>query len=265
MASESLKTPKKRLPDVHHPRQSQGVFWPFALALVTASAAPEAAPSERLVDRVVAEVGGTVITLSELEFETRLVLLKARGPEVAWAARLEPELLSAVLHSIVHRELLLAEVRRLQLRDPDPEIVDRAADELESRFVSAGDFSRFLERVGIKDAQDTQRVPAALAAILKAELLVERFLDVRIRLNTDPTREEVRACFDKNASKLGGRSFETLRERIAQRIREEREQRALESLVEQLAKRTEVVYLQPFEPPDPDREKVENLELSCLN
>ncbi len=245
------------------------VLVPLVLALSAASAAPDAKSQtdERLVDQVVAEVGGTVVTLSELEFETRLVLLKARGAEVAWSAALTPELLSAVLHSIVSRELLLGEVRRLQLRDPDPAVIDRAVGELASRFVSAGDFDRFLERVGLKDVQDDAgRAPAALTAILKAEILVERFLDVRVRLNADATPDEIAACYEKNADKFDGRPLSELDERLAQRIREEKEARALENLVEQLEKRTNVLYLPPFEPPSDDDGAPEekDLELKCL-
>lgn len=239
----------------------------LVFALCAASAAPDTTSKddERLVDQVVAEVGGTVITLSELEFETRLVLLKARGAEVAWSAALTPDLLAAVLHSIVSRELLLGEVRRLQLRDPDPAILDRAVGELESRFVSAGDFDRFLERVGLKDVGDPERTPAALLAIVKAELLVERFLDVRVRLSADATPGEIAACYEKNVDKLDGRPLPELEKRLAQRIREEKEARALEDLVEQLEKRTNVLYLPPFEPPSERADETPDLELKCLS
>ncbi|MEO1339025.1 MAG: hypothetical protein AAFV29_25505, partial [Myxococcota bacterium] len=105
---------------------------PGALSVVTALAM-FGAPAEvetstvgfRLVDLVVADVDGAIITYSELLAEANLVLLKTRGIRVARSARLNRDLLRAILSSMVHRELLLAEIRRLQLRPVDGAEVDR--------------------------------------------------------------------------------------------------------------------------------------------
>jgi hypothetical protein len=217
----------------------------------------KAPPRDRLVDMVVAEVGGTVVTLSELVAETRLVLLRTRGPDVAWSAELSPRLLGAVLRNVVHRNLLLAEVKRLQLRDPDPEDVDRAGVALRRAFATSGDFDRFLERAGFRDAgSEVRALPPLLVAILKAELLAERFLDVRVRLDLDVPDDEVEACYEKNVARLGGRPLEKVRARIVDRLRYEKERAGYEALIVRLEGRTEVVYIPPFErtplPPDDD-------------
>lgn len=233
-------------------------------ALAQSDPTAPAPRADRLVDMVVAEVGTTVVTLSELVAQTRLVLLRTRGPDIAWSADITPPLLSAVLESIVNRELLLAEVKRLQLRDPDPAVLERAATQLAARFATPGDFDRFLERAGFRDiGADSSEMPPALVAILKAELLAERFLDVRVRLNAQASVEEITACYEKNRGRFDGRPITEVQGRIGQRIREQKEQRALELLIEQLEERTPIVYLPPFERRTAPV-AVETLGLSCL-
>src|SRR5215831_13043573 len=94
-----------------------------ALAAAAIGAEPAPKPDYHLVDMVVAQVDATVITLSRLVAETRLVLLREADAEVARASTLSQGLLNTVLKLIVQRELLLGEVRRLKLRDiPDIEV-----------------------------------------------------------------------------------------------------------------------------------------------
>ena len=131
--------------------------WLVAGQTSTATAAsPGSSDTEeaRLVDMVVADVDGAVVTYSELLSEANLLLLESRGARVARAARLSQNLLRAVLQSMVHRELLLGEIRRLQLRAIDGAEVDRRLVELRRRFDNEAGWQSFLIAAGFRDPDD---------------------------------------------------------------------------------------------------------------
>jgi hypothetical protein len=209
-------------------------------------------PEYRLIDMVVAEVDSTVITFSELVAETRLVLIRTGGPELARAGSLSQSLLSAVLRSIVVRELILGEVRRLKLRDvPEPE-VKKAIEHVRSQFVSPSDYQRFLEKSGfLEPGAEMLRAldaPPSLVAVVTQELLVERFLDVRVRRNVAVRESEVVLCYEANKERIG-RPYAEVKNQVRLRFEEQRADRALEALVDQLERRATVRYSPSFEPP----------------
>jgi hypothetical protein len=232
----------------------------FALLIALDPAGAQEAsakPEHHLVDMVVAQVDSTVITFSELVAETRLVLLKTGGAELARAGNLSESLFSAVLRSMVVRELVLGEVRRLKLRDvPDTEIKG-ALDALRRRFVTAADFERFLEKSGFSEPGARRSgdldAPPSLIAIVTADLEVERFLDVRVRRNIIVRESEVVACHDANAALFRDRSTEEARAEIRTRLEDQQRERALLSLISTLEKRAAIRYTPGFEPPAPTR------------
>ena len=105
---------------------------------------PQEPQEERLVDMVVAQVDATVITFSELMAETRLVLLRTRGLELARSGAISEPLMLSLLRSIVHRELILGEVRRLNLQVPEEE-VERTIAALRRKFPTPEDYQRFMD------------------------------------------------------------------------------------------------------------------------
>lgn len=205
-----------------------------------------------LVDAVAARVNARVITLSELIAEARLALLRTRGPRVAATGAMTEALLAAVLRATVHRELLLTEIRRLNLREVPDEEVRRAALALERRFATRAQFERFLEHAGFRgsgppaEEAHEPELPSLLGSILRAEREVERFLDVRIRLEEPIDPAELRACYDANAERFEGLGFADVRPRIKEALERQREQASFESLLEQLEARADVQYLPPF-------------------
>jgi hypothetical protein len=214
---------------------------------------------ERVVDMMVAQVDSSVITWSELVAEARLALLRRRGPEAARTAVLNDELLASVLRTMMSRELLLAEARRLQLRDPTDAEVDRALGELESRFEAAGDFKRFLMRIGFSVKNDKERAPAGLLAIVQAEIKVEAFLALVIRQNAaEIGKEAVARCVADHQ----GAIFESDAKEIL--MRQEQTAR-LRALIAQLEKKAAIRYDERFrqdsvlgpDTPDPDEIRCE--------
>lgn len=232
------------------------VALPIAMGLFLAAPPPGDAPPDteeyRLVDMMVAQVDTTVITLSELLAEARLVLLRTRGPEIARTAPITEDFLHAVLRSMLNRELLLGEARRLQLREVAEAEVDAGIEELRSRFSSSADYVRFLERIGFgpprSAAGHTSRgAPPGLVAIVRAELLVTRFINLRIRPAVVVRDSEVLRCYELNRAILGGEPLTAVRPVIEQNLRERRQDAALRELLGQLEKRASLRLAASFD------------------
>lgn len=240
-----------------------------------AQGAAAGAPDEaRLVDMVVAQVDTTVITWSELLAETRLVMLRSRGPEFARSGAITEPLLQAVLRSIVSRELLLSEARRLHLRDVAEADVQGVLGEIGALFETPGDHQRFLERIGFSTpvrrpsaAPDPQVAPPGLVAVLRAELQVARFIQLRIRPGIVLREADVQRCYELNRHLLGDEPLAGVRPLIERALRQARSDAALAALVAQLERRTTVRYSAGFELPPMGRPEEaaprDALELRC--
>jgi hypothetical protein len=137
-----------------------------ALAGGATAQAPEGARAgeaqRTLIDGVAAVVERRVITTSEVEAEARLVLLERAGPEVA-LRRLDPELVAAVLDTIVAQELLALEARRsgVVTREVD---IDKAVGSLRAKAGDAEAARRFFARAGADEELLRGRARRDLAA-----------------------------------------------------------------------------------------------------
>jgi hypothetical protein len=223
----------------------------------------------RLVDMVVAQVDTSVVTYSELLAETRLVVLRTRGPELARSGAFDEQLLKAVLRSIVSRELLLREARRLQLREVSQAEVEAAIAEIQGRFQTAGDYQRFLERIGLAPQSGDGRTgpPPALVAIVRAELQVARFINLRVRPGVAVRESDLQRCYEANRHLLGGEELAAVRPLIERALREERSDSAIDTLVTQLEKKATLRFAPGFDPPPAGasrpRKDDRALELRC--
>lgn len=229
------------------------------LALSAQAEAPVGSDAH-LVEMVVAQVDSTAITLSEVMAQTRLVLLRSRGLDVARTAVISRPLMLAVLRSMVHRELLLGEVRRLNLQAPQEE-VDKTLAAIRRQFPTPEDYERFMDATGFRDpvTKDT----SLLSGVVRGELQAERYLDLRVRLNVAILEGEMRRCYQANEQRFFGRTFAEMRPRIELELREQREQKALASLIEQLEGRSKIRFAPGFEPPPPAREDEEGVGFVC--
>jgi len=208
-------------------------------------AAPPAFAEEqpwRRVDHVVAEVGQAVVTRSELESEARLALLRARGPQVARTVALGEPLLRSVLKSMAQRELLLAEARRLSIREASQEEVDQRVQALFAAFSSRSDALRFFERVGFSVPPELEpgRAPPGLVDQVRAEVQVIRFVELRVRPSVIVKPSDVEACYTVNRARFGAIPLEEARRTIEATLREAASDRALTAILTQLEKKTPV-------------------------
>jgi hypothetical protein len=210
-----------------------------------------------LVDMVVAEIDGASITRSELAAETRLVLLRTRGVEVAQTAEATPDLERAVLRSMVHRALVLAEVERLHRSVPEDEVA-RALGQVRRVFASPEDFDRFMIGAGFRDPVSGDL--SLLESVVRSELRVARYLEAKVRVTTD--ERELERCYQANVDRFFGRSFAEMKPRIALALGEQKKHAAVRELITSLEGRAKIRYAPGFEPGAlPDR--ADGMGLRC--
>jgi hypothetical protein len=120
------------------------------------------------IDRVLAVVGGQLITLSDVTAATDLGLQTGEGAA-------DP--VRGVLSKLIDRELALAEVERYAPAEPDAAMVDREVERVRQRFASPATFDAALARSGIDEQH--------LRETLRQDLRTRAYLDQRFGTATD--------------------------------------------------------------------------------
>jgi hypothetical protein len=136
-------------------------------ALVVAALVPAMLRAET-IDRVLALVGGQLITLSDV---TAAIDLGLQSPGAA------PDPVRAVLSRLIDRELILAEVDRYAPAEPTTEAVDREVERVRQRFASPAAFDAALTRSGIDEKH--------LRETLRQDLRTRAYLDQRFSTAAD--------------------------------------------------------------------------------
>jgi hypothetical protein len=121
-----------------------------------------------VIDRVLAVVGGSLITLSDVNAAYELGL-------VAPPKSTDP--IRAVLSSLIDRELELAEVDRYAPPEPSAADVDREVQNIRMRFASAAAFENVLAQSGIDLAH--------LRETLREDLRIHAYLEQRFSASED--------------------------------------------------------------------------------
>ncbi len=207
---------------------------------VAAQAAParELAPRDHglgpVIDEVVLSVGERFVTRSELELEARVVLLMGGGAQGAFAS-IPGDTVASVLDYVVNQLLILKEVDRLRVFEVDTEEVGSEY----ARFVAA-----FEDPTALDDFLHALDVgPKRIAAILRRNLRVQRYLESRVRLTVRVAEDEVVAFFVENSERFADRSLEEMREAIRGYLFRERFEAAVQELMDDLRARTEIRVL----------------------
>jgi hypothetical protein len=170
------------------------------------------APSAQVLDRVVAVVDDQVLTLSALEFETRVALVE-RGGIQASEAPLDEEVLRGALELALSQRVQVLDADRLQAFPADPQEVQARYARLVERFGGEPALQAFLAR----HEMETE----GLFALLERSVRAEHILDSRIRLRAQVSEAEVRRYYEANAAQLGG-SYELMRAAVRERLVRER-------------------------------------------
>jgi hypothetical protein len=118
--------------------------------------------SAEIIDRLLAVVGGQLITLSDVTAARDLGLQSADGAA-------DP--VRAILSKLIDRELVLAEVDRYAPPQPTAEAIALEVERIRARFASADALASALARSGIDERQ--------LREIIRQDLRIRAYLDQR--------------------------------------------------------------------------------------
>lgn len=186
----------------------------LALGVLFAGApgGPGALAAEQVLDRVVAVVGGQVLTLSELEFEARVALVQRGGVRAAEES-LDEHALQSALELSINQRLLVAGADRLRAFTAERSEVEGRLRLFRERFEDEPALLSFLAR---HDADLDQ-----LLAVLERGVRAERILDSRIRLRAQVGEAEARRYWEGHKAALGT-SYDAVREALKERLMRER-------------------------------------------
>ena len=165
-----------------------------------------ASAADQVLDRVVAQVDGQVITLSDLRFEARVAMVERGGVALADAPLDETALRSALELAIVQRAAG-AEADRLGSFPLEAADVEARLQRFEGRFANRGAVELFLRSSGADESQ--------LRDVLGRSLRAERALDARVRLRAQVNEGDVRRAWEA-AGRQG--SFEDARSALREQL-----------------------------------------------
>ena len=134
----------------------------WTLCLYCAVCVSPAIASAEIIDRVLAVVGGVVITQSDATAAHELGLVNIGETD-------DP--LAFALAKLIDRQLMLTEVERYSPPDPPEEAVDRLVQSVRAKFPSAEAYMAALNRSGVDEAR--------LRQILRDQIRIDVYLDQR--------------------------------------------------------------------------------------
>lgn len=199
----------------------------LAVCLVTASFSLAAA---ELVDRVLAVVSGTVITLSDARIATAF-----KAVDTAGAA--DP--IAATLRWLIDRQLVLDEVSRFDTAATDEERVANGLARIRAAFPSDDAFALALERLGLDQAATRRWVDDTIR--------MQDYLARRFDTMFPPTDEELLDYYTRNRARFsrGGvpLSFDDARTVVREVLQQERQRQAVDSWLARLRRRANITEI----------------------
>jgi parvulin-like peptidyl-prolyl isomerase len=186
--------------------------------------------SAQIIDRVLAVVDGSPITLSDVNAAVTFGLVAA--PRQADGDR-------AALDAVIDRRLQLIEVNRYLPPEPTAEAIDARLAEIRQRFASVDAFQAALQETGMSAID--------LRAAVRDSLRISSYLGQRFRAGYQPGEDEVLAYYRSHQPDFvrGGavRPFAEVRDEARQRLIESRTDTLIHDWVATLRRRVDVTLL----------------------
>jgi hypothetical protein len=194
-------------------------------------AAAAATARADVVDRVLASVGGRIVTLSDVRAARELGLV----PDDAAAADSR-----AVLERLIDRILILDEVERYAPPEPHANDIRAGVDRLRSRFGDDEAFAAALKTLGTDEATVTLWV--------RNDLRIDAYLTQRFASVVEPTGEDLER-YVREVDVAAERSGRTLPDDEVKRLARERavaerRQALIREWIEGLRRRVSISYTQ---------------------
>ncbi len=201
----------------------------IAVALVACLLAAVPARAE-LLDRVLAVVGGEVVTLSDVQAAVTFGFVQVgQGQDPTGTA----------LPQLIDRQLMLADVNRSSAPEPDAADVERQVQAIRARFPSAGDFAQALARTAMTEGR--------LRDMVQDSIRIERYIDQRFAGAALPTDEDVARYYAEHQGEFteNGRvqPFEAVQDEARRRETARRRDALIADWVDRLRRQTDVMNL----------------------
>jgi hypothetical protein len=187
--------------------------------------------SAQLIDRVLAVVSGTPITLSDVNTANTFSLVSQT------AGTSDP--VQSTLDQLIERQLQLVEVNRYGPPEPAATAIDARLADVRKRFPTDAAFTKALDETGSTERQ--------IRATIRDLLRIESYLQQRFGGNYEPGDAELtryyqahQADFTRSGSLA---SFETVRDDVRRRVIAERMSALMRSWIADLRRRSEVTVL----------------------
>lgn len=209
--------------------RSGGAGWRAVVAAIVVMTAVGAVPlrGAELLDRVIAVVSGTVITLSDARAAMALGLVDTRDA---------PDPVDAAMRWLVDRQLVLDEARRYESGDVDPALVDRRLAGIRQRFPSDGDYRQALVPLGL-DA-------STIRVLVRDTLTVQQYVARRVETILPATEDELRDYVGRHPERFvrdnRPLTFEDAIDAARGLVDQERHQQAVAVWLERLRRRADV-------------------------
>ena len=177
-----------------------------------------------IIDRVLAVVGGDLIMLSDVKAAATLGWMDEVGDEAETLTRL------------IDRTLILAEVNRFVVPEPDAAAVDREVAAVRARFATPEGFQGALDAVGMTET--------GLARVIRDNRRIESYLGRRFGSVVQPTEAELARFYrdheDRYTVTQQPEPFNQVRDQVRRDLQEARRQELIADWVMRLRRRATV-------------------------
>lgn len=203
--------PSNRAPADDRAAPSRAPAPAFVLAALLALAAPAAAQQpdggpaaagqEQIVDRVVAVVGDTAITRSEVQ--EQVFRMRQQGMQLPEDPLARDSVLRSVVDQLVEETMLLEQAKRMGVSVPEQQVEQLANDRFSrrrSQFGSDEELRRAVESTGQNMFQFRQSIRSQAWADLTLNRLRQRLVDQNRLPPASVSEQEIRDFFEQNAA-----------------------------------------------------------------
>jgi hypothetical protein len=190
-----------------------------------------------VIDRILAVVGGEMITLSDVNSALRFGLV----PPPA-----DRDPIRSALDALINRQLELVEVNRYQPPEPAAQAIEERLTAIHKRFPTAPDFDKALAQSGL--------TPDELRARLRDDERISTYLDQRFGVGLQVSDEDLVAYYrsHETAFTRAGvlRPYSEVREQVRAMVLNEKRQELIKDWLAGLRRRAEItdLYLRATEP-----------------
>jgi len=186
--------------------------------------------SAEVIDRILAVVGGQIVTLSDVHAALRFGLVPAD---------VSADPVNAALQRLIDRRLMLAEVERYAPPEPAPADIDKGVAAVRAKFKDELAFATALNQSAMS--------PEQLRLFVRDSLRFESYLQQRFASTAQPSEDDLVRYYREHPQEFsaGGalRPFDDVREQVRARALEDRRDGFIRDWVAGLRRRASIVVL----------------------